>query len=273
MEAIWIGTESANPEALRRRLVQQVESWQRNGLLQEFNETSTGKITVWDCKTENGNQLRNLERLTAQMLADYIVTELEPVLLKKLARLHHPHFKAEEIEIICDKVRQRLLREEVLTGESRRQAIFQKIEDYLSIEGQINVEGFLRFRLQEYQRDLLTLINQSADDYLIEQEYQDFINLLKYFVEIQEPRYPEVHLLRIKRELVLYDPDFSPIHREAVADLEGIDAIVSTLVTAAPQRVIVHATKFATDDELLTTINSIFDDRVCLCLGCERCLE
>lgn len=271
MEAICIETENTNPETLRQRLLQQIESWRSSGLLQEFNETCTGTITIWDCRAGNNCQAKNLRRLAAQVLADYIVSEIEPILLDKLASLHHPHFGENERELICDKVRERLIREEMLTGESRRHRILKSLDDFLKTQDQINIEGFIRFRLQDYQRELLELINQSADDFLIEREYQDFINLLKYFVEIQQPRFSEMHLLRQENFLVLSDPQYKILHRESVKDLDGPDAIISTLVTAAPVRVTIHVNNFDGDDELITTLHHIFDARVQLCLGCQHC--
>jgi len=273
MEEICIETENTNPEMFRRRLLQQIDSWRNSGLLQEFQETSTGTITVWDCKTSDNYQAKNFRRLAAQVIAEHIVSEVEPVLLKRLMNLHHPHLGKEEAKIICDKVRQRLNREELLTGESRYQQILKCIEDFLRERDQINIEGFLRFRLQDYQRNLLTLINQSADDYMIEKEYQDFIDLLKYFVEIQQPRFSEMHLMRQDKSFVLCDPDFKVVHREKVRDLEGADAIISTLVTAAPSQVTIHLASLDEDDELVTTIQSIFDSRVHICLGCEQCAK
>lgn len=271
MEAICIKTEHANPETLRNCLLKQIETWRNNGLLQEFNETCTGTITVWDCKARNNNQAKNLRRLAAQVLADYIISEIEPVILKKLANLHHPHFGDDELETICEKVRQRIVREEMLTGESRRHKVLDRIDEYLKNHNQINIEGFIRFRLQGYQRELLTLLNQSADDFLIEREYQDFINLLKYFVEIQQPRFPVMHLLRKENSIELCDPSYKILQRETIQDIEGTDAIVSTLVTAAPSQVTVHVSDFDLSDELVSTIHSIFEDRVNICLGCDRC--
>jgi len=271
MEAICIETENTNPEMLRRRLLQQIDSWRTSGLLQEFQEISSGTMTIWDCKAENNCQAKNLRRLAAQVIADYIVSEIEPVLLEKLAVLHHPHFGEAERELICDKVRQRIVREEMLTGESRRQGILKQIEEFLGMQDQINIEGFIRFRLQDYQKELLELINQSADDFLIEREYQDFINLLKYFVEIQQPRFPEMHLMRRENCLILCDPNFKVLHRENIQDIEGSDAIVSTLVTAAPNFVTIHINRFDANDELVATIRHIFESRVHMCLGCEHC--
>lgn len=271
MDAICIETENTNPEMLRRRLLQQIESWRSSGLLQEFNETCTGTITIWDCRVGNNSEAKNLRSLAAQVLADYIIGEIEPILLDKLATLHHPHFCEDERELICEKVRERLVREEVLTGESRRHGILKSLDEFLTTQDQINIEGFIRFRLRDYQRELLTLINQSADDLLIEREYQDFINLLKYFVEIQHPRFHEMHLFRRENYLVLSDPEYNVLQRESIQGLDGSDAVVSTLVTAAPQKVTIHINNFCINDELLSTLHNIFGDRVQICLGCSHC--
>lgn len=271
MEAICIETANENPELLRQRLAKQMEGWYQRGLVKEFSETCNGPLTVWGCKPYSDNQVCNLRALTAQVLADYIIGEVEPVLLRKLAAMHHPHLEGHERDKICDMVVQRLWREEMLTGESRRQNIIKKIELCLEQQGQINIEGFLRFRLQDYQRNLLSYINQGADDYLVEREYQDFINLLKYFVEIQQPRYNEVHLLYKDNYILLCDSSFRPLHRERVRDMEGADAIVSTLVTTAPQRVVIHISGNNIDQDLISTINSIFGSRVVQCPGCDRC--
>lgn len=271
MEAICIETENANPESLRRCLLKQVETWQSRGLLQEFNETCKGAITIWDCKVVTGGKTNNLRQLAAQVLADYIISEIEPSLLDKLAAMHHPNLGEKERVKITGSVRQRLLREEMLTGEGRRRVILRNLEDFLQGQDQINVDGFIRFRLQDYQRELLELINQSADDLMIEKEYEDFINLLRYFVEIQQPRFPEMHLMATEKGLILYDDKFKELQRERTRDIEGADAIVSTLVTAAPNWVTVHMSNFGGDDELVSTIQRIFDSRVRLCFGCEHC--
>ncbi|HOB35359.1 MAG: hypothetical protein GX090_02605 [Firmicutes bacterium] len=271
MEALCIETENTNPELLRKRLLQQIESWRSSGLLQEFNEISTGTITIWDCRAGNNSQAKNLRRLAAQVLADYIVSEIEPVLLDKLASVHHPHFGKEEREQICQKVRQRLVREEALTGESRRHCILKRLDEFLKDEEQINIEGFIRFRLQDYQRELLQLLNESADDFIIEKEYQEFINLLRYFVDIQPPRFPEMHLFRKNNYLILCDSRYTELHREGACDLEGSDAIISALVTAAPKKVTIH--NGPAEDELVATLRHIFADRIQICLGCPRCRD
>lgn len=39
------------------------------------------------------------------------------------------------------------------------------------------------------------IIDNAVDDFLIEREYKEFIRLLKYFVEIQDPKFNVVHVV------------------------------------------------------------------------------
>ena len=57
------------------------------------------------------------------------------------------------------------------------------------------MEGFIRFRLKDYIEELKYIIDGSVDELLIDREYNEFIKLLRYFVEIQEPKVEEVHVL------------------------------------------------------------------------------
>ena len=47
-------------------------------------------------------------------------------------------------------------------------------------------------------------IEMSVDDFIIQKEYNEFIDLLRYFVELQEPRIDLVNV--IKKERFLSDP-------------------------------------------------------------------
>ena len=77
--------------------------------------------------------------------------------------------------------------------------------------------------------------------------------------------------MRIDEGTLLCDNKYKVLHKEKDQDIEGADAIVSTLVTAAPNYVVVHINNFSGDNELVATIQHIFDGRVKLCFGCDYC--
>ena len=53
------------------------------------------------------------------------------------------------------------------------------------------LDGFVAFRLKEYETLLGAAIKQLVEECITRHEYENFISLLKYFVNIQEPR-PEL---------------------------------------------------------------------------------
>jgi len=55
------------------------------------------------------------------------------------------------------------------------------------------------FRSKELMPQIYTIIEKVVESYMIEKEYNEFISLLKYFVEIQESKAEKVDLYIGKR--------------------------------------------------------------------------
>lgn len=60
----------------------------------------------------------------------------------------------------------------------------------------MNLEGFVRFRLKDIIDEIEMAIEMSVDDFIIQKEYNEFIDLLRYFVELQEPRIDLVNVIK-----------------------------------------------------------------------------
>ena len=50
--------------------------------------------------------------------------------------------------------------------------------------------------MKDYVSELEDTIEQGGGEYLMEREYNEFIKLLRYFVEIQEPKVDTVNVLK-----------------------------------------------------------------------------
>ena len=73
--------------------------------------------------------------------------------------------------------------------------IYEKLLDYFSGGSRfVILEGFFWFRLKELQKDLAALADLCADELIAKREYEEFITLLRSFVDIQKPSGHEVHL-------------------------------------------------------------------------------
>ena len=95
---------------------------------------------------------------------------------------------------------------------SRHNQILSEVNQYLDTNSNLYLEGFFRFRLKEYFTELERSVELSMDNFLVEQEYHEFIRLLQYFVEVQEPRIEEVHvLIKDKQHFYMLDEENIPL--------------------------------------------------------------
>jgi putative sporulation protein YtxC len=225
----------------------------------------------------------------SNMLYQIIVDNFQIDVLKKIIKDNYYYFKEEEAFEIVNKCMNILNGSAGISGQdylfykNRQDKITQKILEYVDDNTDIILEGFLRFRLKEITKDLESIVDRVVEDYLVEREYNEFIKLLKYFVEIQESQVETVNIvINMDGSYSMYDNKSNEITQELLNDLtnEGFngevnrdDLLVSSLITAAPGTIVFHNISNARNKEIIETIRSVFCDRVKLCNGCDMCLK
>lgn len=192
----------------------------------------------------------------ASMLAEFILNYCEEILISQIVKQQYYYFSPEEREKIHSKAME-ILNPSSGTHESyrdrRKRRVQEKIVNYLAFNKELILEGFINFRLKDYCYELELAVEEAVDDYLIEKEYDEFIRLLKYFVDIQEPKIKKVHVvLENTGYFRLYDEENKLINNDY---LEGFivelmddeinyeDLLISALITIAPEIVILHQSK------------------------------
>ena len=224
----------------------------------------------------------------AAILADYIVRKYEKRLVNRIINTNYCYFNAVEKRKIIKSVTEILNNEDQnfissLFKIRRRNIIIRKLIEYFRTSNKIILEGFVNFRLKEYVRDLEEVVDRAVDDFLMEREYKEFIHLLKYFVDIQEPRFELIHVKPADGgKYILLDEKKREISGKYLKELldevsEGEisydDLLVSSLITLAPKRIIIHCVNRFTNKELLETIKNVFTGRVKACGGCSVCMS
>lgn len=223
---------------------------------------------------------QEMRRELATAIGVHIISDLEPVLLDHICVKTYGHLSEEEkasVLSLADKA----LREPEAQDKDRKGEIVRRLLDYLQGENRLNLKGFITFRLKDYMDDMEDAVDQAIDDFFLEKEYTEFVRLLRYFVEAQEPRMSEVHVT-VSREgsFALFDQEMHPVDggnlREFIVDtLESEvayeDFLVSALISLAPRRVVIHDALGLGDEESVTTVKNVFSDRVSVCKGCRRC--
>lgn len=287
--AIGINIASCqNPAALRQRLTDELNYLREQGLEVSIYEIERGQLTFLGCNIEQSQVAIPLEyaeellrHFLANVLADIIITNFEGKLVRKLVEEKYHKFSVEEREKIIDLALRNS--NHGLQISERHAKIVSKLVDYLDCYNTIILEGFIRFRLQDYQQELKEAISRAADDIEDEKEYQEFIQLLRYFISLQESAWsviqvlPKVdggfQLLDEKSQFLKFESLWDDI--ESYEDLTYGDMLISTLVCLSPATIILHMGSHAQilTKELVATIQDIFRGRVSFCLGCRVCQE
>ena len=151
---------------------------------------------------------------------------------------------------------------------NRRKAIIEEdIKEYFKYNNTMNTEGFVRFRLFDYKNELRGIYLAAAEEFASEKEYEEFIEMLRFFVSVQSPKEDTVHLTKKDGELCVQNRHrrditykYAEEFTQTDENLTGDDIALSALIAIAPQKITIHDKREA--DPLYDTIYSIFDDVV-----------
>ena len=195
--------------------------------------------------------------------------------------------KQEEILEVEEMIMKVLRSEENLKDEkmifciSKINSIIEKIKTCLEENEEINIKGFITFRMKELREDIEEIIDKVVEEYMVEKEYKEFVKLLKYFVDIQESKIEKINIyIHEGGGYELKDGYGNDIFNEFMKELSECkidteakieDIIISGLITNAPKQVIIHPKENCLNAEFIETIVNVFGDRVFYCTGCTNC--
>lgn len=224
-------------------------------------------------------------RMTANRVASFILDELEQQLLRDIITGPYRYTDEADIAAIEQYCRQVMDQhdcgmEEVPKSRLRRQhKIADALFTFLEQHTELNISGFIQFRLHDYKDELREVAEFAIDEYIMDQQYQEFISLLKYFVYIQETKIPVAHLMHQGgSEFTMYNEQMNPID---TAQFDGFtvelldkeinfeDMIVSTLISVSPQQIVIHTRE--PEEQVIKTITQIFENRAMVCTYCNVC--
>ena len=150
-----------------------------------------------------GNDLNYFLVLLSDIITDSIMIFYEPILFRKLLNFHYFYFDDFEKKIIEQNCYNYLTEEENKTIKYRKNEIENSVLKYISENKSMILDGFVTFRLENYLKTLEEIIDYSVQQYVIEKEYTEFINLLEIYINSKEPCTSLIHLIYINGESVL----------------------------------------------------------------------
>lgn len=228
-----------------------------------------------------GEGPERLAERSAAWIAEYMIENVEDRLLRDMAA-RSVKAAPEEIERMVGYCKQ-ILNDTDSGGEpaggGRKDIVRKALLGCFAERPYLNVDGFLRFRLRDYLDDLRDIADYAANEFVLDRQYQEFIELLRYFIHFQESRIHEVHLIHEGgTRYMLFDSEMRPIDGFAAEEvvLETLDCelnvedmVVSALISASPGRIHLHTREHHAAS--VKTIGQIFESRVRLCHGCKVC--
>lgn len=291
---ITIGANNYLP-AIRKGLERELPFLQREGLHIDILEEVRGGMVFLGCAIKGGNRVSMpreeaeglLRRYIANTLAEVIVSHWEQTLVREIVQQRYCYFNLGEQEKILELTHLGLNgnMEEGSGGYiyniHRKTRILYRILDYLDGNNNIILDGFIRFRLQEYTGELREAVDRSVDDMMLEKEYKEFIHLLRYFIEVQEPKRSEIHVIMTeKNKYHLRDGEGETITNDELEDMlldlsqgevPSEDLLISALISLAPARLYLHLGATISNWEAVETIKKVFAGRISICPGCDLC--
>lgn len=225
----------------------------------------------------------------AAAIAEFVVSEMEPSMLAAIIRKKYRNNSAADtaaIEKYChdllhgrewDGLGTKFLDADRLR---RKNKVAVEAELFLQEHTWLNVNGFTTFRLIPYRKELAEVVEYALDEYVLDKQYQEFISLLKYFVFLQDTKLPMVHLLhKGGHDFMLYDDAFQPLDPNPPSDrivaemleteMNIEDMVISSLIAVSPKHITIHTRQ--PDMQVIRTIETIFDQRVTVCVQCVSC--
>lgn len=147
----------------------------------------------------------------------------------------------------------------------RKELINESATEYLKENKYIIISGFVNFRLDEYKNELRKLCLSAAEEFSAIKEYDEFLDMLRFFVSVQMPKEALVHVVKrngAMRILNKHKKDITDRYSDEFAftpeDFTSEDMALSSLISIAPKKIIIHDKK--ENNKLYETIASVFNN-------------
>lgn len=229
-----------------------------------------------------------LYQLVSKLLGRYIVEHCEESIIFSLIqkRCEKNNIKPASVAQYCFNILNNDPWEPLgkkFTEEDRQRRsnkISEELNLHLETNSELHLDGYIAFRMHNYKRELKEVVEYAMDEYILDQQYEEFMTLLKYFVQLQETRIDIVHLVQQEgNSFILCDDAMLPLeikheNDRIVAEMLETeinieDIVISSLISASPQKIMIHAKHH--EYQVIRTVKSIFGERTQVCTTCPMC--
>lgn len=200
-------------------------------------------------------------------------------IIKNVISLNYFYFSGLEKNKIFEQCMKLLNNQE--DSSARYDMINNKLFEYISTHHSLFLQGFLDFRLPDYQTFMNEKVDLAVNQFIIDKEYTEFINILRLYIrsESAASNTPHLHLIyrhhhsviiNDEKEIVACNDNIAKAKYISDISFSSNDLALNTLLNLLPKRITVHLVD-SYPDEFINTLELIFQDRVTLCENCDIC--
>ncbi len=169
----------------------------------------------------------------------------------------------------------------LLDDTSRFSIIEECFNDYFTYNNTLILDGFIHFRLQRYIVFLDSIVEDAVGQFILEREYDEFISLLKMYVQSEgiNSSIQCLHLIYHNNESILLDNEKNCIDTSSsVFDVKYLsdisfssnDYALNAILSLLPQKLYIHLCD-SSEDEFISTLKLIFESKAVICSDCPIC--
>ena len=161
----------------------------------------------------------------------------------------------------------------------KKKILLDIFANLLKKSNKIYLKGVITFRLSAYKKELQTQIDSAVNEFLIEREYNEFVSLLKLYINTEPSKTDFIHLIYKNGSPIILDKNKNLISTESnllnakfLSDISfsDCDIALNTLLNLIPQKICIHLIENQID-EFINTLIHIFENRIELCTNCNIC--
>ena len=225
-----------------------------------------------------GEKISFFDEKLSSIITDTILKFYKEKMIKKIINFDYFYFEEYEKKIIIQNCCEIIESSEYEQISKEKEYIHEAVLQYVIENKSMILEGFVNFRTKEYIKYLDSIVDIAVNKYIIEKEYNEFISLLRMYINSKKSNIKNLHLIYGKSELTILDENKNivPLCKEIynakfLSDIifSENDYALNTLLTLLPQRIEIHL--LDSEDEFIKTVKLIFEDRVYICRECNIC--
>ena len=259
-----------------------------NYLLDEFSDAQLNDLYISTSKFKlynnfiihyKGKKLDTFYDILSDILSSLVINLYEEPLLKRIISNNYFYFTDIEQRKILDICKNYLYCGDLNEVSLRKDSLKISFIEYFANNKSVILDGFISFRIKDYIKIIDYIVDLAVNKFVIDREYNEFVDLLKCYINSKESKTDIVHLIYQNQETILLDElkniisiDDTALNSKYLSDItfSSNDYALNTLLTLLPERIYIHVIDNI-QDEFINTIKMIFDNRVYICNDCNLC--